>query len=260
MSIKCIIITNKNSWVSEPVIKELHESTDISIQRVVFLDLKGNWKLIKKRLRQYGARKFMHKVFMIFQNKVAHWISFNKEKNLFFKRSFQTVINNKINYKITNNLNSSETISEINVLNPDIVFVFSCSQILSKTFLSNRNIKYINLHDSLLPSHKGPSPSFWVLFNKEKVSGYTIHTIKPKIDSGDILYREKIDVGNIGSEEELIKKIAKKAAGSIVENLIKIQNNVKIDYEEIELKESYEGIPTYNQRKILSKILKSDTK
>ena len=200
MKVKCIIITNKNSWVSEPAIEKLNDSLDIELQSVVFFDAKGNLKLIKRRFKQYGIRKFIQKIYFIIKNAISSIISFNNKSNNPFKLSFQTVKDKEINYWITNNLNDIKTISYIADLKPDIVFVFSCSQILSKAFLSNQNIKFINFHDSLLPSYKGPSPSFWVLYNQEKVTGYTIHFISHKIDSGEIIYQEIIDIGTVKSE------------------------------------------------------------
>ncbi len=48
-----------------------------------------------------------------------------------------------------------------------------------------------NLHPSLLPAYRGPDPLYWQLQNRESDTGLTLHEVIDKIDSGDILAREK---------------------------------------------------------------------
>ena len=256
MKTKCIIITNKNSWVSEPIIHRLYESDEIDLTCVLFFNAAGNWGLLKKRFKQYGFRKFIGKISLVIQNKIFGALKKQNPLNTEVKTSYQTVISKGIKHQVSSDLNNKETIDYINGLKPNIVFVVSCSQILNKDFLNNEDIKFINFHDSLLPSHKGPSPSFWVLYNKDKVSGYTIHTIVPKIDSGKIIYRETIEINNLKSEEELIKKIVASLEKKVEDILIKVDNNVPINYQELQLEESYEGIPNFTKRKELKRILK----
>ncbi|MEX1130404.1 MAG: formyltransferase family protein [Candidatus Woykebacteria bacterium] len=257
MKVKCIIVTNKNSWVSESIIRKLHESNNIHLSSVLFFNAAGNLKLLKRRFKQYGLIKIISKLKIIIQNKICSVLKIGKKSKFSSATSYQTVLNSGIKYKISSNLNSVETIDYINQTKPNIVFVMSCSQILSKIFLGNENITYINFHDSLLPAHKGPSPSFWVLYNQEKISGYTLHTIAPKVDSGKILYRDTVEVLGIKSEEELIRKVVASLEKKVEDLLIKINQNVHIDYQEIQLNDSYEGIPNYSKRKELKRLLKN---
>lgn len=253
MNTKCIIITNKNSWVAEPVVAKLNDALEIDLISVVFFDATGNWKLIKRRFKQYGGRYFFNKLFRIIRRKFSKEVK--KNCNTFIKTTYQTVKDDNIKFMVSKDLNSENTINYINNLEPDVVFVFSCSQILSKAFLNNKNIKFINFHGSLLPRHKGPSPFFWALYDQDKKSGYTIHHIKREIDSGEILYREEVGIEDVKSEEELIRKIVKTTALSITDILKKIRSNVQFQIEFIDLKESHEGIPSSRQRKELQKKL-----
>ncbi len=251
--LSCILITNKNSWVSEPIIEELFSENSIELKSVIFYSAKKNWKLIKKRLLQYGFSKFFWKMVDVLKNKSTFIIS-NKNKSS-VKTSFQNVKFNNIPFEISTDLNSIDTINFINKLNPDVVLVCSCSQIFKAPFLQNNEITFLNFHDSLLPLHKGPSPSFWVLFNEEKETGYTIHRIVEKIDAGEIIFQEKVKVENVFTEEELIVKVVKQASKRIVEILLNLRaNKFEID---LNLKSSYERLPTLKQRKQLLKNLKS---
>jgi methionyl-tRNA formyltransferase len=249
----CLIITNKNSWVSEPIIERLYHDNSIELKLVLFYSAKINWKLIRKRLFQYGLSKIFWKMIDIIKNTKATIIPNNNKSAI--KTSFQNVLFNKIPFQFSSNLNSIETIELINKQNPDIVLVCSCSQIFKSDFLKNKSITYLNLHDSLLPLHKGPSPSFWVLYNDEKYTGYTIHKIVEKIDEGEIFYQEKITVENVFSEEQLIQMVTRKASEKISEILLNLSSlkNEKIE----EVKSSYEGLPTLKQRKELLRNLKN---
>jgi len=62
-------------------------------------------------------------------------------------------------------------------------------KIFKKELLSK--LKIINLHPSLLPKYRGPSPEFWAIKNKEEFIGITLHWVNEDIDSGDIIYQQE---------------------------------------------------------------------
>ncbi len=52
----------------------------------------------------------------------------------------------------------------------------------------------INLHGSLLPKYRGAAPINWAVINGEKETGVTTFFLKHEIDTGDILFQEKMDI------------------------------------------------------------------
>lgn len=44
-----------------------------------------------------------------------------------------------------------------------------------------------NLHPSLLPRYRGPTPQFWQLYNKEQDTGVSLHEVSEQLDAGNIL-------------------------------------------------------------------------
>ena len=52
-----------------------------------------------------------------------------------------------------------------------------------------------NLHGSLLPKYRGAAPINWAVINGEKETGVTTFFIKHKIDTGDVLFQEKMPIG-----------------------------------------------------------------
>lgn len=53
----------------------------------------------------------------------------------------------------------------------------------------------INLHGSLLPNYRGAAPLNWPIINGDQESGVTTFLLKQEIDTGNILFREKTDIG-----------------------------------------------------------------
>jgi methionyl-tRNA formyltransferase len=53
----------------------------------------------------------------------------------------------------------------------------------------------VNLHASLLPDYRGAAPINWAIINGEQRTGVTTFYINQRIDTGDILLRETVDIG-----------------------------------------------------------------
>tara|TARA_B110000438_G_scaffold267030_1_gene281533 strand:- start:3307 stop:4227 length:921 start_codon:yes stop_codon:yes gene_type:complete len=110
------------------------------------------------------------------------------------RRNFeQSVIKNfAINEQI--DFYEPETIDEsfinsIKKYNPDLFLVCAYGKILSKTFINIPKYGTLNIHPSLLPKYRGPSPIQNTIFNLDNESGYSIIKMEQKIDAGDILFR-----------------------------------------------------------------------
>ncbi|HET9571773.1 MAG TPA: methionyl-tRNA formyltransferase [Bacteroidales bacterium] len=52
-----------------------------------------------------------------------------------------------------------------------------------------------NLHASLLPQYRGAAPIHWAVMNGETETGVSTFFLQDKIDTGDLLLQEKIDIG-----------------------------------------------------------------
>ena len=52
----------------------------------------------------------------------------------------------------------------------------------------------INVHASLLPNYRGAAPINWAIINGEKESGVTTFKLQHEIDTGDILFSDKVTI------------------------------------------------------------------
>lgn len=100
-----------------------------------------------------------------------------------------------------------------------------------------------NLHGSLLPQYRGAAPINWAIINGEKETGVTTFFLKHQIDTGDIIYQEKINIeanDTAGSMHDKLmeiganlvvktwKSIETNTAPSISQEQILSQNNLKL--------------------------------
>jgi methionyl-tRNA formyltransferase len=77
----------------------------------------------------------------------------------------------------------------------------------------------INLHASLLPQYRGAAPINWAIINGEKESGVTTFFLKHEIDTGDILFTEKITLTGHETAGELHDRLMNKGAGLLVKTV-----------------------------------------
>jgi methionyl-tRNA formyltransferase len=116
--------------------------------------------------------------------------------------------------------------------NADINLVSTFHRILSAKHLSQAKVN-INIHPSLLPSYKGPTPTNWMIHNKSKVCGITAHYLNANIDGGEIIYQKKYKLKS-KTDNRLRKFLADKAAYAVT-YIIKHYPNyhpIKSKYEE----------------------------
>lgn len=77
----------------------------------------------------------------------------------------------------------------------------------------------INLHGSLLPQYRGAAPINWALINGDKFTGVTTFKLKHEIDTGDILLRKEIPLGENDTAGELHDRMKEIGADLLVETV-----------------------------------------
>jgi len=73
-----------------------------------------------------------------------------------------------------------------------------------------------NLHASLLPKYRGAAPINWAIINGEKESGVTTFKLQHEIDTGTILFQEKVEIGETTTAGELHDELMDVGAQLIV--------------------------------------------
>lgn len=77
----------------------------------------------------------------------------------------------------------------------DLVVSFGYRHLLRKPALASATRPPINLHISYLPYNRGAHPLFWASYEGTPV-GVTIHEIDEGVDTGPILYQQRVPMAN----------------------------------------------------------------
>jgi len=97
-------------------------------------------------------------------------------------------------------------------LNADLLVSFAYGKIFGPQFLGLFPLGGINIHPSLLPKYRGPTPIPAAILNRETVTGITIQRLAAEVDSGDILLQETVPLSGRETTASLSETMAKKAA------------------------------------------------
>ncbi|OGF21568.1 methionyl-tRNA formyltransferase [Candidatus Falkowbacteria bacterium RIFOXYB2_FULL_38_15] len=97
----------------------------------------------------------------------------------------------------------------IEKLAPDLIIVADYGKIIPKNILDLPKFGTLNIHPSLLPKHRGPSPLQETILNGDKETGVTVILLDEEMDHGPIVGQEKLEIGNQKySLAELRQKLA----------------------------------------------------
>ena len=107
---------------------------------------------------------------------------------------------------------NNKAIAELRNSNPDLFVVASFGKILSDEVLSIPKHGALNIHPSLLPKYRGPSPIQTTIINGYKKTGVTIIKMDEEVDHGPIIYQETLDLSDIDNFDTLSKKMFLRAS------------------------------------------------
>jgi methionyl-tRNA formyltransferase len=78
-------------------------------------------------------------------------------------------------------------------LDPDVIVVVAFRILPPEVFLLPR-LGSFNLHASLLPQYRGAAPINWAIIRGEKETGVTTFFLEEKVDTGTLLFQERIPI------------------------------------------------------------------
>ncbi|MEE8417935.1 MAG: methionyl-tRNA formyltransferase [candidate division Zixibacteria bacterium] len=82
----------------------------------------------------------------------------------------------------------------------------------------------VNLHASLLPKYRGAAPINWALINGESETGLTTFFIRRKVDTGEIILQEKLEIGQDETFGSLHDRMADKGGELLTRTLDMIES------------------------------------
>ena len=130
-------------------------------------------------------------------------------------------------------------LAELKALNADLQVIVAF-RMLPEAVWSMPPKGTINLHASLLPQYRGAAPINWAIINGEPESGVTTFFLKQEIDTGDILFVEKITIADDVTAGEYHDRLMNKGAGLLVKTVKAIESGRYTEQPQEQLAEGQE--------------------
>lgn len=118
-----------------------------------------------------------------------------------------------------------DILQDLKSLFPDVGILYAYGKILPKEILDIFPHGIVNIHPSLLPKYRGPSPVQQALLNGDRETGVTLIALDEKMDHGPILAQKKISVEKDDTCENLTKKLSKVGSELVKDALSQHMNN-----------------------------------
>ncbi|MFW5693570.1 MAG: methionyl-tRNA formyltransferase [Alkalispirochaeta sp.] len=112
---------------------------------------------------------------------------------------------------------NAEARAAVAELEPDLLVVVAYGKIFGPRFLSLFPRGGINVHPSLLPRHRGPSPLQAAILAGDRETGVTIQCLAQEMDAGDIIAQERVPLGANTTVSELHDQLGRRGAELLVE-------------------------------------------
>jgi methionyl-tRNA formyltransferase len=117
------------------------------------------------------------------------------------------------------NASSPSVLEEIRALEPEAAVVVASRQILRREFLDLQPLGCVNLHPSLLPRYRGPTPIQSAIMAGDSETGVTTMLLDEGTDTGDILLQRKMDISRDDTAGSMSDKLAEVGAQLMIETL-----------------------------------------
>ncbi len=122
-------------------------------------------------------------------------------------------------------LKNSDIQQEFINFNADAAVVVAYGLILPPEILAGTKFGCINIHPSLLPRWRGASPIQRPIMAGDQESGITIIKMDKGLDSGDMIYQEKISLSSNENYKNLAHKFSLMGAEILIKTLKNLRDN-----------------------------------
>ena len=139
------------------------------------------------------------------------------------------------------NLKNEEFLAELKSLEANLQVVVAF-RMLPEAVWKMPELGTFNLHASLLPEYRGAAPINWAIINGETKTGVTTFFIDDKIDTGAIILKKEISIGDTETVGELHDRLMHLGSKAVIDTLSLIENRkatTTIQPESIDLKTAY---------------------
>lgn len=116
-------------------------------------------------------------------------------------------------------LRSPEWAETVRALSPDLILSLYYRSFIPPAIFSQARLGAYNMHGSYLPRYRGRAPLNWSIINGESYCGATLHVMEEGFDTGDIVDREKVEIGPDEYVGDIAPRVTKAAVAVLSRSL-----------------------------------------
>ncbi len=164
-------------------------------------------------------------------------------------------VDKKLNILQPTNLKDETFIQALSNLKADL-FVVVAFRMLPEVVWAMPPKGTINLHASILPNYRGAAPINWAVINGETQTGVTTFFIEKEIDTGKVIERSYVSIGENETVGELHDRLMQLGAEVSASTVQKIMDGTAVGIDQIELADASTSSATKKELKSAPKIFK----
>ncbi len=123
----------------------------------------------------------------------------------------------------------------------DLCIIFAYGEIINKELLEKPKYGFWNIHPSLLPLYRGPSPAAYAIMNGDSTTGVSIIKLISKLDAGPIIAQVETQIEPYELRNQLEQRLTLIGSNLLISELQNLHKNG-----EFELKPQNESNATYS--------------
>lgn len=120
-------------------------------------------------------------------------------------------------------IKTEQALTQLRALAPELIVVVAYGKILPKAVLELPKYGCINVHASLLPRLRGAAPIQWAILRGDQKTGVTTMYMDVGLDTGDMLLKKEIEIGEDETAGELHDKLSELGAQLLSDTLYALQ-------------------------------------
>lgn len=116
-------------------------------------------------------------------------------------------------------LKKPEEVERVRHLKPDLIVLAAYGRLIPPEILAIPPLACLNVHPSLLPKYRGPSPIIAPILAEDEETGVTLFILDESMDTGPVLARRSLPISSEDTGETLSLKLAQLGAELLLETV-----------------------------------------
>lgn len=189
---RVLVLTSSPEGFGAYCLPQLAEAEDIEVAMVIYN--RGESRNTKKYIEKKAKKIFeIGPLGALNGLRMRSWFNENFKKHLEIEDVRKTAEEENIECVEIPKINCKETVKIFEKCNAEVGLSLGNGYI-KKNIFEVPKYGMINIHHERLPEFQGAQSVIWEIYEGKSKTGYTIHKIDERIDTGDILYSEEMPI------------------------------------------------------------------